>query len=55
MLAWTLGVNVSKVGFKYGQAIQHGNPLVLFTPTRHGGWRVQGVHQVRPSCRRLPR
>jgi hypothetical protein len=55
VLAWTLRVNVSKVGFKYGQAISHGNPLVLFTPLPHGGWRVQGVHQVRPSCRRLPR
>jgi hypothetical protein len=54
VLAWTLGVNVSKVGFKYGQAIAHGNPLVLFTPLPHGGWRVQGIHQLRPSCRRLP-
>jgi hypothetical protein len=55
VLAWTLAVNVSKVGFKYSQAIQHGNPLVLFTPLPHGGWRVQGVHQVRASCQRLPR
>jgi hypothetical protein len=55
VLAWTLQVNVAKVGFKYGQAIAHGNPLVLFTPRSHGGWRVQGVHQVRASCRRLPR
>lgn len=55
ILAWTLRVNVSKVGFKYAQAIRHGNPLVLFTPLPHGGWRVQGVHQVSASCRRLPR
>jgi len=53
-LAWTLGVNVSRVGFKYGQAIQHGNPLVLFTPLPHGGWKVQAVHQARASCRSLP-
>jgi len=55
VLAWSLGINVVKVGFKYSQAIAHGNPLVLFTPLPHGGWRVQGVHQVRASCRRLPR
>ncbi len=55
ILAWTLRVNVAKVGFKYGQAIRHGNPLVLFTPLSHGGWRVQGVHQTSSSCRRLPR
>jgi hypothetical protein len=54
VLAWTLRVNVSKIGFKYGQAIRHGNPLVLFTPLANGGWRLQGVHQVSADCRRLP-
>ena len=48
ILAWTLRVNVAAVGFKYGQAIAHGNPIVLFTPLPHGGWRVQGVHQRAP-------
>ena len=52
-LAYTLGVNVSKIGFKYGQAIAHGNPIVMFTPTS-GGWLVQADHQVRPSCKSLP-
>ena len=48
-LAYTLGVNVSQVGFKYGQAIAHGNPIVLFTPYRpaSGGWS-QPMHQVTP-------
>jgi hypothetical protein len=55
VLAWTLRVNVAEVGFKYGEAIRHGNPVVLFTPLPHGGWRVQAVHQLRPSCRSLPR
>jgi hypothetical protein len=55
VLAWTLHVNVAKVGFKYAPAIHHGNPIVLFTPRPHGGWRVQAVHQQLPSCRRLPR
>jgi len=54
ILAWTLKRNVVVVGFKYGQAIRHGNPLVLFTPLPHGGWRVQAVHQLRPSCLSLP-
>ena len=55
ILAWTLHVNVAAVGFKYAEAIHHGNPIVLFTPLPHGGWLVQAVHQQRPSCVRLPR
>jgi hypothetical protein len=54
ILAWTLHLNVAAIGFKYGEAIHHGNPIVLFTPLSHGGWRVQAVHQRLPSCRRLP-
>ena len=53
VLAWTLHVNVARVGFKYGEAIRHGNPLVLFTPRPHGGWLVQAVHQRSSSCRGL--
>jgi hypothetical protein len=55
ILAWTLRINVVKIGFKYSQAIHHGNPIVLFTPVSHGGWRVQALHQRRASCRTLPR
>jgi hypothetical protein len=54
ILAWTLRRNVAAIGFKYGQAIQHGNPIVLFTPRGRGGWVVQAVHQRRPACRSLP-
>jgi hypothetical protein len=55
MLAYTLGDNVSRVGFKYGESIAHGNPLILFTPQPTGvGWVVQAVHQIAPSCRSLP-
>ena len=50
ILAYTLGENVVRVGFKYGQAIAHGNPIVMFTPTSHG-WVVQAMHQVSPACR----
>jgi hypothetical protein len=52
-LAWSLKDNVSRVGFKYGQAIGRGDPIVLFTPTQTG-WKVQAVHQVLPQCRTLP-
>jgi MFS family permease len=54
VLAWTLHVNVARVGFKYSPAIAHGNPIVLFTPRPHGGWVVKAVHQRLPNCRRLP-
>jgi hypothetical protein len=53
MLAYTLNLNVSRVGFKYGQAIAHGNPIVLFTPTSHG-WLIQAMHQTAARCRSLP-
>jgi hypothetical protein len=53
VLAWTLHVNVAKVGFKYGQAIRSGRPLVLFTPGHHGGWKVHPVHQRLHGCRTL--
>jgi hypothetical protein len=55
ILAWTLHRNVAAIGFKYGQAIRHGNPIVLFTPLGHGGWLVQAVHQRLPQCLTLPR
>jgi hypothetical protein len=55
MLAYTLKDNVSKVGFKYGQAIAHGNPIVLFTPFPSGvGWVIQAMHQTNPACKSLP-
>jgi hypothetical protein len=55
VLAWQLRINVAKIGFKYTQAIQRGQPVVLFTPTSKGGWRVQALHQRLASCRSLPR
>jgi hypothetical protein len=45
--------NVATVGFKYGPAIHSGRPVVLFTPGRHGGWKVRRVHQRLNGCRRL--
>ncbi len=55
MLAYTLGINVNKIGFKFSQAVAHGNPIVLFTPAATGiGWTVRAIHQTSPSCRSLP-
>jgi hypothetical protein len=54
IVAWTLGVNVSAVGWKYGPAIASSRPIVLITPRRAGGWKVQALHQPPGACRRLP-
>jgi hypothetical protein len=54
VLAWTLHRNVVRIGFKYGPAIRRGAPIVLFTPTSSGGWRVQALHQRLHGCRTLP-
>jgi hypothetical protein len=54
MVAYTLGINVSKIGFKYSQAAARGNPVVFYTPTSNG-WLIQALHQVNPACRSLPR
>lgn len=55
MLAYTVGENVSQVGYKFSQAVAHGNPIILFTPFETGtGWQVQAMHQVAPQCRSLP-
>ena len=55
ILAWTLRLNVARVGYKYGPAITSGRPIVLFTPLSHGGWRVQALHQRLAVCQSLPR
>lgn len=53
VLAWTLRMNVARIGFKYGPAIRSHRPIVLFTPRSHGGWKVQALHQRLAHCRRL--
>jgi hypothetical protein len=52
VLAWTLHVNVARVGWKFGRAVRSGRPIVVFAPTRLG-WRVRAVHQQVAACRRL--
>jgi hypothetical protein len=55
MLAYTIGENVSQIGYKYSQAVAHGNPIILFTPYETGvGWQVRALHQVTAGCRSMP-
>jgi hypothetical protein len=54
-LAYALGDNVSQVGFKYSQALAHGNPALFITPFESGvGWQIQAAHQTAPACAALP-
>jgi hypothetical protein len=54
-LAYSLGDNVSQVGFKYSQALAHANPVLFITPFESGvGWQVQAAHQTAPACAALP-
>ena len=55
LVAWTLHVNVSTVGFNYGKAIASTRPIVLITPyPAKTGWVIQALHQVTARCKRLP-
>ena len=54
-LAWTLHRNVSAVGFKYNQAVQRGDPIILFTPYADGhGWKIQALHQTAAALPEAP-
>jgi hypothetical protein len=48
VLAWDIGLNVGKVGYKPGKAIAGGKPIVLFH-SHQDGWRVRPIH-VLPSA-----
>lgn len=43
VLAWDVGLNVGKVGYKPGRAIESGKPIVLFH-SYHNGWQVRPIH-----------
>ncbi len=54
-LAYTVGENVNRIGFKYPQPGHPTNPIILFTPDRSGtGWTVRAMRQTRPGCVSLP-
>ena len=56
LLAYTIGENVNRVGFKYPQPGHPHNPIILFTPAPSGagtGWSVRAMRQTRPQCRSL--
>lgn len=54
-LAWMIGLNVGKVGYKPGREIRRGDPIVVFKP-HLGGWQVRPYHlraEDEPECARL--
>jgi hypothetical protein len=53
LLAWTVGENVSAVGYRFPQPGHPHNPVVLFTPSGRG-WTVRALRQTAPGCRQLP-
>jgi hypothetical protein len=57
VLAWDTELNVGKVGYKPGKAIDEGKPIVFFH-SHHNGWQVRPIHTLaaeRPACARLKR
>ena len=55
VVAYALGVNVSKVGFKLTKALSHHVPVVQIVPAASGtGWTIRGFHQTAAGCRTLP-
>jgi hypothetical protein len=55
-VAWSLRLNVSSVGYKYGPALASTRPIVLFTPYPQSGsgWQIRAAHQRLASCRAIP-
>jgi hypothetical protein len=54
-LAWSIGMNVGKVGYLPGREIRSHKPIVLFRPVGTG-WQVRPIHTRRALadfCRRL--
>jgi hypothetical protein len=52
LVAWTLRINVVKIGWKVTPAIASGRPIVIIWPHRHG-WTIQALHQRSAACRAL--
>jgi hypothetical protein len=50
IVAWTLHINVVKIGWKLAPAVGSGRPIVIIWPHRRG-WTVQALHQRSAACR----
>jgi hypothetical protein len=48
-LAWTLHVNVAKVGWKFERAIAATRPIIIYD-SHHGAWRILALRQHYPGC-----
>jgi hypothetical protein len=53
LLAYDIGENVNRIGYKLPQSGHPDNPIVVFTPLHDGGWKVRSERQRSPGCRRL--
>jgi hypothetical protein len=53
VLAYDIGENVDRIGYKLPQAGHPRNPIVVFSSLDGGGWRVRSYRQRAPGCRRL--
>jgi hypothetical protein len=53
ILAWTLHINVAKVGWKFDPAIRAARAIVIFDPHGHS-WRVLSLRQRVAGCPHLP-
>jgi hypothetical protein len=51
ILAWEMGLNVGKVGYRVKRNIQFGRPIVVFEPPGYG-WQVRPVHTRRSKLAR---
>jgi hypothetical protein len=54
ILAWTLHINVAKVGWKFAPAIAATRPIVIFDARGHR-WRVLSLRQRLAGCPNLPK
>jgi hypothetical protein len=48
-LAWTLHINVAKVGWKFDRAIRATRPIIIFD-AHHDDWRLLALRQHYPGC-----
>ncbi len=55
VLAYDVGENVNRVGYRFPQPGHPRDPIIVFSPDPAGGWRVRALRQSAPGCRSLPR
>jgi hypothetical protein len=54
-LAWLLGLDVARIGYKPGREIRRGIPLVILRPLDPTGWTLSPVHERHDDLTRCAR